>query len=94
MEDRSGEVVAVAILFFVLCWITVSLRVYCRWKVIHSVGIDDHLLLLLLVCTLLLFPRFVLAEAYQRIGCFHCLSRVSIGSVEAWHRETRGGYIS
>lgn len=40
---------AVAILFFILCWVTVSLRTYCRWQVIHSVGIDDKLLLVLLV---------------------------------------------
>lgn len=38
-----------AILFFVLCWITVSLRTYCRWRVIHSFGIDDKLLLVLMI---------------------------------------------
>lgn len=49
MDDRSNEVLGVAILFFILCWVTVSLRTYCRWQVIHSVGIDDQLLLVLLV---------------------------------------------
>lgn len=56
MDDRSNEVLAVAILFFILCWVTVSLRTYCRWRVIHSVGVDDKLLLLLLVCGL--FPGY------------------------------------
>lgn len=49
MDDRSDEVLAVAILFFILCWVTVSLRAYCRWRVIHSFGIDDKLLLALMV---------------------------------------------
>lgn len=94
MDDRSDQVMAVAILFFVLCWITVSLRTYCRWQVIHSVGIDDQLLLVLLVSAFLPLSPFVLGEAYRRIGYLHSLSRVSIGSVEAWHRETRRGHIS
>lgn len=44
MEDRSGQVLAVNILFFVLSWLTVSLRVYVRAGMLKSFGIDDWLM--------------------------------------------------
>ncbi|EJT76453.1 integral membrane protein [Gaeumannomyces tritici R3-111a-1] len=44
MEDRSVEVLAVAIAFFVLCWAAVLLRVYCRALVLRSLGADDSLM--------------------------------------------------
>jgi hypothetical protein len=49
VEDRSAQVYAVAILFFVLSWITVGLRTYVRACIIRSVGTDDKLMILLLV---------------------------------------------
>ncbi|OLN97002.1 hypothetical protein CCHL11_02071 [Colletotrichum chlorophyti] len=49
MEDRSGQVAAVAVLFFVLCWIAVGLRVYCRGWIIRSFGIDDKLMIALMI---------------------------------------------
>ena len=41
MDDRRNEVLAVAILFFVLTWLTVSLRVYVRAIVLRTWGADD-----------------------------------------------------
>ncbi|KAL8376098.1 hypothetical protein RB595_007287 [Gaeumannomyces hyphopodioides] len=45
MENRSVEVLAVAIAFFVLCWVAVLLRVYCRALVLRSLGADDFLMI-------------------------------------------------
>lgn len=41
MDSRRNEVLAVATLFFVLCWLTVSLRFYVRGKLMHTWGLDD-----------------------------------------------------
>ncbi|GKT40414.1 uncharacterized protein ColSpa_00595 [Colletotrichum spaethianum] len=49
MEDRSGQVLAVAVLFFVLCWIAVGLRIYCRGWITRSLGVDDKLMIGLMV---------------------------------------------
>lgn len=49
MEDRSGQVLAVAVLFFVLCWSVVGLRIYCRGWIIRSFGVDDKLMIGLMV---------------------------------------------
>ncbi|KAK2041882.1 integral membrane protein [Colletotrichum somersetense] len=43
MEDRSWQVFAVAVLFFLLSWIAVALRVYCRGWIVRSFGVDDKL---------------------------------------------------
>lgn len=49
MEDRSGEVLAVAALFFVLSWLTVSLRVYVRGCLMKTWGKDDSYMVVCLV---------------------------------------------
>lgn len=41
MDSRRNEVLAVAILFFFLSWLTVSLRFYVRGKLMHTWGLDD-----------------------------------------------------
>jgi hypothetical protein len=41
MDDRRNEVLAVAILFLILAWITVSLRAYVRVVMMKTWGIDD-----------------------------------------------------
>ena len=41
MEGRGGEVMAVAVLFFVLTWLTVSLRIYVRGFMLKTWGKDD-----------------------------------------------------
>ncbi|KAF2994343.1 hypothetical protein E8E13_000097 [Curvularia kusanoi] len=41
IESRRNEVLAVAMLFFFLSWITVTLRFYVRGKLMHTWGLDD-----------------------------------------------------
>jgi hypothetical protein len=54
-EDCSPEVFAVAILFFVLTWLTVGLRVYVRAIMMKTWGKDDWCMVAALVRTQLLF---------------------------------------
>ncbi|OHE98128.1 hypothetical protein CORC01_06496 [Colletotrichum orchidophilum] len=49
MEDRSGQVLAVAVLFFILCWIAVGLRIYCRGWITRSLGTDDRIMIALML---------------------------------------------
>ncbi|KAK2775133.1 integral membrane protein [Colletotrichum kahawae] len=58
MEDRSGQVLAVAVLFFVLCWSVVGLRIYCRGWIIRSFGVDDKLMIGLM----LLFTVYLIMQ--------------------------------
>lgn len=44
MEDRSGQILVLNIIFMTVTTIAVSLRVYCRGWVIKSFGIDDQLM--------------------------------------------------
>ena len=36
MEDRGGQIAAVAITFFILTWLTVGLRCYVRYVLIDG----------------------------------------------------------
>ncbi|PVH93122.1 hypothetical protein DM02DRAFT_249370 [Periconia macrospinosa] len=45
MDDRSSQVLGVAITFLVLCWITVALRCYARAIVVKAFGLDDAVML-------------------------------------------------
>lgn len=49
MEDRSEQVLAIAVTFMVVCWATVGLRVHCRLHVVKSFGRDDLVLVVLQV---------------------------------------------
>lgn len=49
MEGRGREVLAVAVLFFFLTWLTVSLRIYVRGVVLKTWGRDDWAALVTLV---------------------------------------------
>ncbi|KAF6827651.1 integral membrane protein [Colletotrichum musicola] len=49
MADKSAEVVAVAVLFLLLTWITVGLRMYVRTVLVRSVGNDDKVMVILLI---------------------------------------------
>ncbi|KAF2659888.1 hypothetical protein K491DRAFT_712185 [Lophiostoma macrostomum CBS 122681] len=55
MEGRRNEVLAVAILFFLLTWLTVSLRIYVRAFMLKSWGQDDSYML----ATLLTFTTYL-----------------------------------
>jgi len=58
MDDRSHEVLAVAILFFVISWVTVGLRVYVRAGMLKTFGVDDWAM----VATLLLFTAYLVCQ--------------------------------
>lgn len=45
MDGRGKEVLAVAILFFPLTWVTVSLRIYVRGFMLKTWGNDDWAML-------------------------------------------------
>ncbi|KAF4922613.1 hypothetical protein CGCVW01_v005206 [Colletotrichum viniferum] len=49
MADRSAQVIAVAILFLVLTWLAVGLRIYCRTFLLRCIGNDDKVMGILLV---------------------------------------------
>lgn len=49
MDDRSGQVEAVIILFLVLTWVTFPLRAWVRLGIIKNWGVDDWLTLASLV---------------------------------------------
>ncbi|KAF2125338.1 integral membrane protein [Dothidotthia symphoricarpi CBS 119687] len=55
MEDRSGQVIAVAVVFFILTWITVGLRCYVRTFLVKGFGLDDKIMVL----TLLVFTAYM-----------------------------------
>lgn len=46
MEDRSHQVLAVAVLFISLTWLTVGLRCYVRIGMLKSFGYDDYMMLI------------------------------------------------
>jgi hypothetical protein len=50
MTDRGPQAAAVAILFLVLTWLSVALRVYVRGIMTNAFGVDDSLAVLALVC--------------------------------------------
>ncbi|KAH8911740.1 hypothetical protein BR93DRAFT_12679 [Coniochaeta sp. PMI_546] len=58
MDDRSGQIIAVNVLFMVLCTVTVGLRVFCRGWIIRSFGVDDWLMLV----TWLLFMSYLTTQ--------------------------------
>lgn len=41
MEDRSSEILAVCLFFFVISWLAVGLRVWVRAGMLKSFGLDD-----------------------------------------------------
>ncbi|KAF2110656.1 hypothetical protein BDV96DRAFT_615180 [Lophiotrema nucula] len=58
LEGRSDEVVVVAILFFFLTWICVSLRVYVRGVMLKTWGKDDTAI----VVTLVIFTIYLIFQ--------------------------------
>lgn len=57
-EGRAPEVLAVAIIFFVLSWITVGLRVWVRAGMLRAFGPDDWTM----VVTQLLFTAYLACQ--------------------------------
>ncbi|KAF1846134.1 uncharacterized protein K460DRAFT_417275 [Cucurbitaria berberidis CBS 394.84] len=58
MEDRSGQVLSIAISFFVLTWVTVGLRCYVRIFMVKGFGIDDFTM----VATLCFFTIYSVCQ--------------------------------
>ncbi|PON25133.1 hypothetical protein TGAM01_v206214 [Trichoderma gamsii] len=58
MEDRSGQILALNIVFMTVTTIAVSLRVYCRGWIVRSFGIDDHLM----VVSWLAFTAYLISQ--------------------------------
>ncbi|KAK7957671.1 hypothetical protein PG988_012519 [Apiospora saccharicola] len=60
MDDRSEQILAIAVTFLVACWVTVGLRVHCRLRVVKAFGVDDLFLVILqLVYTAYLVSQLV-----------------------------------
>ncbi|KAE8854013.1 hypothetical protein HRS9122_01005 [Pyrenophora teres f. teres] len=58
MEDRSGQVLGIALTFLVLAWVTVGLRCYVRIFMVKGFGIDDYTMLL----TLCFFTSYLVCQ--------------------------------
>ncbi|OAF98628.1 uncharacterized protein CC84DRAFT_1158537 [Paraphaeosphaeria sporulosa] len=93
MEGRGNEVLAVAILFLVLTWLTMSLRIYVRGFMLRTWGNDDwvmlatvfwylcELLYVISSCTLkIALGIFYLRVALQRWHVF-CIKLLMAGTV-------------
>ncbi|KAI4731362.1 hypothetical protein E4T49_01066 [Aureobasidium sp. EXF-10728] len=58
MYDRSSQILAVCVIFFVLSWVSVVLRVYVKARLLQQVGWDDGAML----ATLLLFTGYLICQ--------------------------------
>jgi hypothetical protein len=97
MDDRSREVLAVAVVFFILSWVSVALRIYVRAFMLKSFGHDDWIMLLTLVnavasqacCALSLmqeksvFTRFIWLVRSEE----QCMVQASISTT--YHKKTK-----
>jgi hypothetical protein len=63
MDDRHNEVLAIATLFFILSWLTVTLRCYVRGVLTSTWGADDWYMVATLVrLATYTVPRRILSE--------------------------------
>ncbi|KXH49473.1 hypothetical protein CSIM01_03761 [Colletotrichum simmondsii] len=60
MADKSVQLVVTASVFLLLTWLAVSLRVYCRTALVRSVGIDDKIMVFLLI----IFTGYLMLQIY------------------------------
>lgn len=58
MEDRSGQVLGVAITFLITTWITITLRCYVRVFMVKAFGVDDWTML----ATLCFFTAYLTCQ--------------------------------
>lgn len=60
MEDRSGPMLVLNIIFMTVTTIVVALRVYCRVWIVRSFGADDYLMVVTYVrCSRHWWPRLL-----------------------------------
>jgi len=87
MDDRSGEIIAVNILFMVLTTVIVALRGYCRGWIIRSFGLDDYIMLVTWVRSATT-PR-VLSELVNREpGHILAVPRMPASYRSTWNGQT------
>ncbi|KAK0369992.1 hypothetical protein CLIM01_12648 [Colletotrichum limetticola] len=60
MADKSAQIVVTASVFLLLTWVAVSLRVYCRTALVRSAGIDDKIMVFLLI----IFTGYLVLQIY------------------------------
>ncbi|TIA43644.1 hypothetical protein D6C78_00125 [Aureobasidium pullulans] len=58
MYDRSSQILVVCVIFFILSWVSVGLRVYVKARLLKQVGWDDGAML----ATLLLFTGYLICQ--------------------------------
>ena len=68
MDDRSEQILAIAVAFLVVCWVAVGLRVHCRLRVVKAFGVDD----LFLVILQLVYTAYLVG---QLVACRHGTGR-------------------
>ncbi|KXH48091.1 hypothetical protein CSAL01_11029 [Colletotrichum salicis] len=62
MADKSVQIVATASAFLLLTWLAVSLRVYCRTVLVRSFGVDDKIMVFLLLKVI--FTGYLVLQIY------------------------------
>ncbi|KAF1933703.1 uncharacterized protein M421DRAFT_416051 [Didymella exigua CBS 183.55] len=58
MQDRGGQIAAVAITFLILSWVTVGLRCYVRTFLVKGFGLDDKMM----IVTLAFFTAYLACQ--------------------------------
>lgn len=87
MDRRGREVSAVAILFLVLTWLTISLRIYVRGFMIRTWGNDDWAMLATVVNRSGTFPMTSNA-VLTVLAHLHGIPGGSDGRSSLWDRPT------
>jgi hypothetical protein len=89
MEGRGGDVLAVAVLFLILTWLTISLRIYVRGFMLKKWGNDDTAMFVTVVSLISKHRRsHVVNTTLTCVAHIHCLSRLSDGRRSIWDWAT------
>ncbi|KAJ0304965.1 uncharacterized protein N0V96_011751 [Colletotrichum fioriniae] len=83
MADKSVQIVVTASAFLLLAWLAVSLRVYCRTTLVRSVGIDDKIMVFLLLWWILELLN-VVSTCLLKISVGYFLLRVALDRPHIW----------
>lgn len=89
MEGRGKEVLAVAVLFFVLTWLTVSLRIYVRGFMLQAWGKDDTAMFVTLVW--MSMNERVSMQILKFLAHIHNIRRMPNRSSRVWNWATSVG---
>ncbi|KAK1461109.1 hypothetical protein CMEL01_14745 [Colletotrichum melonis] len=83
MADKSAQIVVTASVFLLLTWVAVSLRVYCRTALVRSAGIDDKIMVFLLLWWILELLN-VVSTCLLKISVGYFLLRVALDRPHIW----------